>query len=81
MRRIARGFSVMPIMNVRACSLQGFTKAADGLADWPSCPPLAVEQSVDATGTIMPPIVDASGSVPGALLRSRWCWQVVGVCC
>ena len=46
--------------------VQGYADAADGYADWPTCPPLAVEQSAEATGEIMPPITGANMSVIGA---------------
>ena len=48
--------------------LQGYDQSADGLADWPSRPPLAVQQSVDVTGTILAPVSASgkSGTVHGA---------------
>ena len=52
--------------------VQGFDQKADGLQDWPECPPLAVQQSVEATGELLPPVTGAhdGGPVHGA---SRAC--------
>jgi hypothetical protein len=47
---------------------EGYLKQADGKADWPKCPAVAVEQSAAATGEIMPPITGPGMTVPGATI-------------
>ena len=53
--------------NTSECA-QGYAKKADGLEDWPENAPVAVQQSVEATGKILDPVLGANkgGPVYGA---------------